>query len=178
MSLILRVVDLQRMLQFYVDALDWTVERRQVGIGLVQLRAGSARIDLGLVDSKLEIPAMRRPASKGETSITSVCASNPSSARREVAVLMAEWSRLVFAQERPVPIRLPTFKMAVTCDRTAMTLNRSHRLSHWRALSISARKPLRSQMAQLQQARARGRLISRFCGFSRSTPSALRARPR
>ena len=37
--LVLRVVDLERMLRFYCDALGCTVERRQDEIGLIQLRA-------------------------------------------------------------------------------------------------------------------------------------------
>ena len=38
--LVLRVVDLKRMLHFYCDALGCTIEKRQEGIGLIQLRAG------------------------------------------------------------------------------------------------------------------------------------------
>jgi glyoxylase I family protein len=44
--LVLRVSDLERMLRFYCDALGCVVEKRQDAIGLVQLRAGSALIDL------------------------------------------------------------------------------------------------------------------------------------
>ncbi|HVL58169.1 MAG TPA: VOC family protein [Burkholderiaceae bacterium] len=51
--LVLRVVDLQRMLAFYCDALGCQVERRVDSIGLVQLRAGRSMIDLVPVDSKL-----------------------------------------------------------------------------------------------------------------------------
>lgn len=51
--LVLRVVDLERMLHFYCDALGCSVERRQDDIGLVQLRAGTALIDLVPVDGKL-----------------------------------------------------------------------------------------------------------------------------
>lgn len=51
--LVLRVVDLDRMLRFYCDALGCTVERRQDGLGLVQLRAGRSLIDLVPVDGKL-----------------------------------------------------------------------------------------------------------------------------
>ncbi|MBS0448658.1 MAG: VOC family protein [Proteobacteria bacterium] len=50
---VLRVVDLQRMLRFYLDVLGCTIERRQDDIGLVQLRAGSSLIDLVPVDGKL-----------------------------------------------------------------------------------------------------------------------------
>jgi glyoxylase I family protein len=51
--LVLRVVDLDRMLRFYCDALGCRVERRLDGIGLVQLRAGAALIDLVPVAGKL-----------------------------------------------------------------------------------------------------------------------------
>lgn len=51
--LVLRVVDLDRMLRFYCGALGCTVERRQDEIGLVQLRAGRSIVDLVPVDGKL-----------------------------------------------------------------------------------------------------------------------------
>jgi catechol 2,3-dioxygenase-like lactoylglutathione lyase family enzyme len=63
--LVLRVVDLQRMLQFYVEALGCTVERRQDDIGLVQLRAGSALIDLVPVDGKLGRAGGAAPGKEG-----------------------------------------------------------------------------------------------------------------
>jgi glyoxylase I family protein len=63
--LVLRVVDLQRMRQFYVEALGCTVERRQDGIGLVQRRAGSALIDLVPVDGKLGRAGGAAPGKEG-----------------------------------------------------------------------------------------------------------------
>jgi catechol 2,3-dioxygenase-like lactoylglutathione lyase family enzyme len=51
--LVLRVTDLERMVSFYGQVLGCPVERRQDEIGLVQLRAGSALIDLVPVDGKL-----------------------------------------------------------------------------------------------------------------------------
>lgn len=51
--LVLRVVDLDRMLHFYCQVLSCTIERRQDEIGLVQLRAGRSMIDLVPVDGKL-----------------------------------------------------------------------------------------------------------------------------
>ena len=51
--LVLRVVDLDRMLVFYCGALGCSVERRQDDIGLVQLRVGRSLIDLVPVDGKL-----------------------------------------------------------------------------------------------------------------------------
>jgi catechol 2,3-dioxygenase-like lactoylglutathione lyase family enzyme len=51
--LVLRVADLERMLRFYVDALGCTLERRRDDLGLVQLRAGRALIDLVPVDGPL-----------------------------------------------------------------------------------------------------------------------------
>jgi glyoxylase I family protein len=51
--IVLRVTELERMVRFYGDVLSCPVERRQDEIGLVQLRAGSAMIDLVPVDGKL-----------------------------------------------------------------------------------------------------------------------------
>ncbi len=50
---VLRVRDLSASLAFYRDALGCSVERRVEALGLVQLRAGSALIDLVPVDSAL-----------------------------------------------------------------------------------------------------------------------------
>ncbi len=51
--IVLRVIDLERMIDFYCDVLGCHVERRQDELGLVQLRAGSSLIDLVPVDGKL-----------------------------------------------------------------------------------------------------------------------------
>ncbi|EGQ9972292.1 VOC family protein [Vibrio vulnificus] len=51
--IVLRVVDLPKMLAFYCDILGCIVEREVAEFGLTQLRAGSALIDLVTVDSKL-----------------------------------------------------------------------------------------------------------------------------
>lgn len=51
--IVLRVIDLDRMLRFYCDVLGCTVERRQDAIGLVQLRAGRSLLDLVPVDGQL-----------------------------------------------------------------------------------------------------------------------------
>jgi len=51
--LVLRVVDLERMIEFYVAALGCSIERRRDEIGLVQLRAGRSMVDLVPVDGKL-----------------------------------------------------------------------------------------------------------------------------
>jgi glyoxylase I family protein len=63
--LVLRVVDPQRMLHFYVQALACTVERRQDGLGLIQLRAGSALIDLVPVDGPLGRAGGAAPGPEG-----------------------------------------------------------------------------------------------------------------
>jgi len=51
--LVLRVVDLEKMLSFYCGALGCTVERRQDEMGLVQLRAGRSILDLVPVQGRL-----------------------------------------------------------------------------------------------------------------------------
>ena len=50
---VLRVADLGRALRFYCDVLGCEEERRIDALGLVQLRAGAALIDLVPVDSPL-----------------------------------------------------------------------------------------------------------------------------
>lgn len=63
--LVLRVVDLQRVLHFYSEVLGCTVERRQDEIGLVQLRAGRSMIDLVPVDGKLGSAGGAAPGAEG-----------------------------------------------------------------------------------------------------------------
>ena len=50
---VLRVADLERALRFYCEVLGCEEERRIDALGLVQLRAGAALIDLVPVDSPL-----------------------------------------------------------------------------------------------------------------------------
>ena len=63
--LVLRVADLDRMIDFYVRALGCSVERRQDGIGLVQLRAGRSLIDLVPVDGVLGRAGGAAPGREG-----------------------------------------------------------------------------------------------------------------
>jgi len=63
--LVLRVVDLDRMLRFYCDVLGCTIERRQESIGLVQLRAGRALVDLVPVDGELGSAGGAAPGREG-----------------------------------------------------------------------------------------------------------------
>jgi glyoxylase I family protein len=63
--LVLRVVNLDKMLHFYCDALGCTVERQQEAIGLVQLRAGRSLIDLVTVDGKLGSAGGAAPGTEG-----------------------------------------------------------------------------------------------------------------
>ena len=51
--LVLRVSDLEKMLQFYCQGLGCSVERRQDAMGLVQLRAGRSLIDLVSVEGTI-----------------------------------------------------------------------------------------------------------------------------
>ena len=63
--LVLRVVDLDRMVAFYTGVLGCTVERRQDAIGLVQLRAGRSLVDLVPVDGKLGRAGGAPPGAEG-----------------------------------------------------------------------------------------------------------------
>lgn len=51
--IVLRVTNLDAMMQFYCDVLGCTLEKRQDDIGLIQLRAGASLIDLVPVDGRL-----------------------------------------------------------------------------------------------------------------------------
>ena len=51
--IVLRVSDLERMIDFYCKVLNCTVEWRRPDIGLVHLRAGNSLIDLVPVDGEL-----------------------------------------------------------------------------------------------------------------------------
>jgi glyoxylase I family protein len=51
--IVLRVRDVDAMRTFYCEVLGCSVERRQDDIGLLQLRAGAALIDLVSIDGKL-----------------------------------------------------------------------------------------------------------------------------
>jgi len=63
--IVLRVVDLDAMVAFYGEVLGCPVERRQDEIGLVQLRAGAAMIDLVPVDGKLGRAGGAAPGAEG-----------------------------------------------------------------------------------------------------------------
>ncbi len=59
---VLRVTDLDRALRFYCEVLGCPIERRLDELGLVQLRAGAALIDLVPVDSPLGRAGGESPA--------------------------------------------------------------------------------------------------------------------
>ena len=63
--IVLRIADLDRMLAFYCEVLGCVVERREDKIGLIQLRAGSALIDLVPVDGELGRPGGAAPGAEG-----------------------------------------------------------------------------------------------------------------
>ena len=63
--LVLRVIDADRMLAFYRDALGCAIERRDDTIGLIQLRAGRSLIDLVPVAGKLGRMGGAPPAREG-----------------------------------------------------------------------------------------------------------------
>ncbi len=63
--LVLRVTDLEAVLRFYCDVLGCRVERRVESIGLVQLRAGAALIDLVPVTGELGRAGGAPPGSEG-----------------------------------------------------------------------------------------------------------------
>lgn len=62
---VLRVVDLNRMQRFYCEVLGCTVERIREDLGLVQLRAGRALVDLVPVDGKIGRAGGAAPGAEG-----------------------------------------------------------------------------------------------------------------
>jgi glyoxylase I family protein len=62
---VLRVTDLARIQRFYAEVLGCAEVRRQDEIGLVQLRAGSAMLDLVPVDGKLGSMGGAAPGREG-----------------------------------------------------------------------------------------------------------------
>lgn len=63
--IVLRVIQLEPMLQFYCKVLGCRIERRQDEIGLVQLRAGASLVDLVPVDGKLGRQGGAPPGAEG-----------------------------------------------------------------------------------------------------------------
>jgi catechol 2,3-dioxygenase-like lactoylglutathione lyase family enzyme len=63
--IVLRVVDLDKMVQFYTGVLGCTIEKKQEEIGLIQLRAGSSLVDLIPVDGKLGKMGGAAPGKEG-----------------------------------------------------------------------------------------------------------------
>lgn len=79
---VLRVVDLEAMIRFYVEVLGCSVERRVDELGLVQLRAGHSLVDLVPVDGPLGRAGGAPSGAGAATSTTSAFASSPSTRRR------------------------------------------------------------------------------------------------
>jgi glyoxylase I family protein len=62
---VLRIRDLDASLHFYCDILGCTVDKRQEGIGLIQVRAGSSLIDLVPLDGMLGKRGGAAPGTEG-----------------------------------------------------------------------------------------------------------------
>ncbi len=63
--LVLRVVDIDSMMKFYMDVLGCEMEKVQEKVGLYQLRAGTSLIDLVPVDGKLGKMGGAAPGKEG-----------------------------------------------------------------------------------------------------------------
>jgi glyoxylase I family protein len=63
--LVLRVTDLQAMMRFYIDVLGCPIEKVQEDLGLYQLRAGTALIDLVPVSGPLGQKGGAAPGAEG-----------------------------------------------------------------------------------------------------------------
>ncbi len=62
---VLRVIDLERMIEFYCEGLGCTVHWRRPDLGLVHLRAGNVMIDLVPVDGQLGKKGGAAPGAEG-----------------------------------------------------------------------------------------------------------------
>lgn len=62
---VLRIRDLDESLHFYCDVLGCTLDKRQEGIGLIQVRAGSSLIDLVPLDGMLGMRGGAPPGLEG-----------------------------------------------------------------------------------------------------------------
>ncbi len=62
---VLRVVDLDRVADFYIDVLGARWEKKQEAVGLYQLRVGTSLIDLVPVDGKLGSAGGAAPGAEG-----------------------------------------------------------------------------------------------------------------
>jgi catechol 2,3-dioxygenase-like lactoylglutathione lyase family enzyme len=62
---VIRVIDLEKMLSFYCGVLGCSVERRQDDLGLIQLRAGNSLIDLVPITGKLGSAGGAPPGPEG-----------------------------------------------------------------------------------------------------------------
>jgi catechol 2,3-dioxygenase-like lactoylglutathione lyase family enzyme len=63
--IVLRVVHLEAAIRFYTEVLGCSIERRRDEIGLVQLRAGRALVDLVPVDGQLGLAGGAAPGAEG-----------------------------------------------------------------------------------------------------------------
>jgi glyoxylase I family protein len=63
--IVLRVVDVHKMLRFYIDVLGCTMERTQEELGLHQVRAGASLIDLVTLGGKLGRAGGAAPGNEG-----------------------------------------------------------------------------------------------------------------
>jgi glyoxylase I family protein len=63
--IVLRVTDIQRMLDFYLTVIGCKMEQIQEGPGLYQIRAGSSLIDLVPIDGKLGKMGGAAPGKEG-----------------------------------------------------------------------------------------------------------------
>lgn len=69
---VLRVVDLQRVADFYLNVLGARWEKKQAAIGLYQLRVGTSLIDLVPIDGKLGAMGGAAPGKEGRN-VDHVC---------------------------------------------------------------------------------------------------------
>ncbi|MCW8996341.1 MAG: VOC family protein [Psychromonas sp.] len=90
--IVLRTTKLKKMLSFYTDVLGCSIEREtSPELGLTQLRAGSALIDLVTVDSELGAKGGGAPA-KGENNLDHFCVQIKALPESEIIAYLASFN--------------------------------------------------------------------------------------
>ena len=111
--LVLRVTDLRAMMAFYTDVLGCPVEKIQENLGLYQLRAGSALIDLVPIDGPLGLKGGAAPGVEGRNLDHFCLRVEPFDAEAIIAHLRARGADPAPVASRTVPVMVASVWAAI-----------------------------------------------------------------